>query len=153
MLDDRVDTQELQHEIPVLGRRLVGQRAERSAFRQTAGIDRLRAECLFHLAQDVPCTHHRVLQVRTGLALEGQRRIEVESDDAIARIAQHVIAHRTDGDAAGHLADLRGVQFGVALLDFAARTIDQGVQKIVRFDAQAFAAGHLQVRASAILVA
>src|SRR5271157_2698779 len=90
-------------------------------------------------AKDVGRTYHCILRVRSSLALESQRFLEVESDDRLLGELQHEIAQRADGDL---LADPRAfalIAVGMPAVYFFLRSRDQRVEQVVRLHAESLA--------------
>ena len=66
---------------------------------------------------------------------------------------QHEVAQRADGDLLADVAALRVVEFLVAGVDFLLRGGNQGIEQVVGLNAEALAAGDLNVRLGAIFFA
>ena len=97
------------------------------------------------LAKDVGGAHDRVLRVRSGFALEGQRLLEVEGDDRLLGELQHEVAQRADGDLLADAQALLLVEFGMPAVHFLLRRGDQRVEQIVGLHAESLAPRNLDV--------
>ena len=96
----------------IKARGLENDRPEASAFAVSVGEQLVRGRhieradhvhgrqpfTLAQLVEDVVGTDHRVLQVRTRLALEAERLLDVEDDQLAARELQQEIPDRGDGN-------------------------------------------------------
>ena len=69
--------------------------------RPRVALDTPGEPLLGELLEDLVRAHGGVLEVRSGVALEGERLVEVEGEDAVAPLARHLVAQRADGDGAG----------------------------------------------------
>ena len=106
------------------------------------------------LVEDLAAAHRRVLQVRAGVALEGERLVEVEREDAIAPLAGHLVAQRPDRDGAGAPGELFGRGSGpltLALGDRRLRLADEGHEERVGLDPDPAPPGHLDERLCHVL--
>ena len=98
------------------------------------------------MTQDVVRADRRVLEVRTGLALETERLLDVEHDQLAARVLQHEVADGADRDLGANPPALVGAELRIALADFGRRLVGQQVEQIVDLHAEALAAGHFDER-------
>ena len=86
------------------------------------------------------------MQVGPGVAFKGESLFEVEGEHTVAGLSRHQVAERTDRDRLGPIGDI--CRLTAALEPFDDRIlggIGQDIEELVRLDADALAARHLDV--------
>ena len=96
------------------------------------------------------------MNVGAGFALEAERVFEVEGDDGVARVLEHEVAQRADGDLFGDLLahgfGIGSGSAGLARVDFGARGGDELVDQVVGLDAEALASADFDVGFFLVLI-
>ena len=95
------------------------------------------------LAKYVRCSHHGILHIRPGLAVERQRILVVEGDYCIAREAQEKEPQCTHADGLGDLRTLGLTQLRMTRVRLCARGRDHAVDQVVGLHSEALASADL----------
>ena len=113
-------------------------------------VFRIETVPFFQLVEDVVCTDDRVLKIRTTLALEAQRFVDVEDDDFAARKFHHEVADGGGRNRLGDQLDLIGRQFGISLCHLRRCLVGHTIEEIVGLDAEALPSRDLDERPIAV---
>ena len=109
---------------------------------------------LLQLVEDLLGAYRRVLEIRTGVALEGQRLVEIKGQYPVAGLAGHEIAQGADGD---HLRPVGDIEPGRRRPSIRSTTavlgrVGEDIEELVGLDADAAAARHLDIGLFHLLV-
>jgi hypothetical protein len=151
LLDDLVQPGGLEHETPELVAFLAFQCARVRC--RHAGANRVfvKAEAIAQLGKDVVRAHHGILQVRPALAFETERLGDIERDDLAARVLDHEVADRRDGNLSADNADVVGAELRIALGDLGRCGSLEQIDQIVGLDPEPFPPRHFHERLLRIL--
>src|SRR4030095_12328401 len=87
-----------------------------------------------------------VLNVRTTLAFEAERLLEIERNYLAPRELDHEIAHRCDADHRRNALALVLFELRIGRADFAAGRFDERVQQVVGLYTEPFSSRYLHER-------
>ena len=142
LLDDLVEARCFKDQRPEIVAASVAHELGGSRRRQPVEHRRLiEAVPFMQFGQDVSGAYDSILEVRTALALERQRLVDVERDDFRARILHHEVANGSDRNHLGNPPVVRRVELGVSLCDFRFGPRHQRVHEVVGLHTLALTTG------------